>query len=71
MDLGQLRPMRDEGQDGLAEIIAALPALGIEGATLSTTSQLTKLQVLRIVNAHDRSGRVQVVQGRAASGRAP
>jgi hypothetical protein len=70
MDLGQLRPMRDEGQHGLAEIIAALPALRIEGATLSTASQLTRLQILRIVNAHDRSGRVHVVEGRAGSGRA-
>jgi hypothetical protein len=64
MDLGQLKPMRDEGQHGLAEIIAALPSLGVEGATFTTASQLTKLQIMRIVNAHDRAGLVRVVEGR-------
>ena len=68
MDMGSLKPMRDEGQDGLAQVIAALPALGIEAATIATLSQLTKLQVLRIVKANDKAGRVRVVEGRAGSG---
>jgi len=68
MDLGSLKPMRDEGQDGLAQVIEALPALGIEAVAISTLSQLTKLQILRIAKAHDRAGRVHVVEGRSGSG---
>ena len=68
LDFGELKPMRDEGQHGLAEVIASLPRLGIETAKISTASQLTKLQLLRIVKSNDRTGRVRFVESGAGSG---
>jgi hypothetical protein len=49
LDMRDLKPMRDEGQDSLRTLMASLPRLGIARATLITASHLTKLQLLRIV----------------------
>jgi hypothetical protein len=51
-DMTELKPMRDEGQKAFGSVLAALPRLGITNATVSTGSQLTKLQLLRISGEH-------------------
>jgi hypothetical protein len=40
----------------------------VENATVLTASQLTKLQLLRIVKANDRTGRVRFAEALAGSG---
>jgi GAF domain-containing protein len=67
-DMGDLKPMRDEGQQCFAEIVASLSAMSVENATVLTASQLTKLQLLRIVKANDRTGRVRFAEALAGSG---
>ena len=47
-DMTRLKPMRDEGQEGFARIMAALGELPLEEVVVTTSSQLTKLQLLRI-----------------------
>ena len=49
LDMSRLKPLRDEGQRSIAKLLALLPELGITRTTVLTTSQLTKLQLLRIV----------------------
>jgi hypothetical protein len=48
LDLRGLKPMRDEGQQGMAELLAALPMLRVTRITVVFSSQLTKLQLMRI-----------------------
>jgi hypothetical protein len=48
MDMSRLKPMREEGQRSFGKLMAALRALGIINTTVVTTSQLTKLQLLRL-----------------------
>ncbi|HEU5073410.1 MAG TPA: hypothetical protein VFU02_04545 [Polyangiaceae bacterium] len=62
LDFRALKPMRDEGQQGVSALMAALPKLGIERATLITSSQLTKLQLLRIVRETAAKDRVDFVE---------
>ncbi len=49
MDLADLKPMRDEGRRSFGDLVGALPRLGIDDATIAIGSQITKLQLLRIV----------------------
>jgi hypothetical protein len=51
-DMTALKPMRDEGQQAFGSVLAALPRLGITDTTVSTSSQLTKLQLLRLAGEH-------------------
>lgn len=62
LDFRALRPMRDEGQQGVSAVMAALPRLGIERATVITASQLTKLQLLRIVRETSAKDRVEFIE---------
>lgn len=48
LDMTSLKPMRDEGQKGVGDVIRELPPLGINTITVITSSQLTKLQLLRL-----------------------
>ena len=48
LDMGELKPMREEGQKSFANLIRALPSLGVTRAHIATTSQLTELQLVRI-----------------------
>jgi hypothetical protein len=48
LDLAELKPMRDEGQKSFASLVRTLPSLGINRTHIVTTSQLTKLQLVRI-----------------------
>jgi hypothetical protein len=50
MDMNELKPMRDEGQDSFAAVIKALPILGIASTTITTENQLTKLQLRRLTS---------------------
>lgn len=62
LDMRALKPMRDEGQQGVSALMAALPRLGIERATVITSSPLTKLQLLRIVRESVAKDRVDFIQ---------
>lgn len=48
LDMRDLKPMREEGQKSFATIMRALPTLGVSRARIVTTSQLTKLQLVRL-----------------------
>jgi hypothetical protein len=50
MDMTELKPMRDEGQDSFRKLMDALPSLHLSSTTALVTSQLVKLQLLRIAN---------------------
>jgi hypothetical protein len=49
LDARGLKPQREPGQEAIGALFAALRALGILRATVSTDSSLTRLQLLRIV----------------------
>ena len=68
LDMGALKPMRDEGQHGFSEVISSLSVMNVESATVLTASQLTKLQLMRIVKANDRTGRVRFAEAGTGSG---
>jgi hypothetical protein len=48
-DFRLLKPLRDEGQDGFAQVLAALRTPAPPHVSVMTSSPLTKLQLLRIV----------------------
>lgn len=48
MDMSLLKPLRDEGQLAFAKTIAMLKDSKITKVSVTTASQLTKLQLLRI-----------------------
>lgn len=48
IDMSELKPMRDEGQQSFSMLMGALSMLGIVRTTIVTASQLTKLQLLRL-----------------------
>ena len=48
IDMSQLKPMREEGQRAFSRLMAALRGLGIVSTIVMTTSQLTKMQLLRL-----------------------
>ena len=50
MDMTELKPMRDEGQASFRILMDALPSLHMSSTTVLVTSQLVKLQLLRIAN---------------------
>ncbi len=54
-DMTGLKPMRDEGQQAFGVVLGALPKLGITEASVSTTSQMTRLQLARIAGQHKSS----------------
>lgn len=47
-NMTRLKPMRDEGQEGFGRIMNALQELPVSEVVVMTSSQLTKLQLLRI-----------------------
>jgi hypothetical protein len=50
MDMNELKPMRDEGQASFCKLMEALPSLHMSSTTVLVTSQLVKLQLLRLAN---------------------
>jgi hypothetical protein len=61
MDMGELKPMREQGQLGFGEFLGALGTLGVERVTVHTTSHLTKLQLLRIARGRASGSSVEFV----------
>ena len=59
LDMKELKPMRDEGQSSFGDLISTLAQLHIPEVKVQTSSQLTKLQLMRIVNERDKDRRVQ------------
>jgi len=49
IDMGRLKPMRDEGQSAVAHVVSTLAQLKVGTIAFTTTSHLTKLQLMRIV----------------------
>lgn len=49
IDVADLKPMREEGQAAFAAAMIGARRCGVAGISLLTGSQLTKLQLLRIV----------------------
>ena len=49
-DMTLLKPMRDEGQEGFGRVMSALAELPVSGVVVTTSSHLTKLQLLRITS---------------------
>jgi hypothetical protein len=62
VDMAELKPMRDEGQFSFAQLMTALPKLGIARTTIITSSHLTKLQLLRIATECGASNLVEFAQ---------
>ena len=52
LDMVALKPLREEGQRSFADLLRYLRGLGVGRTTISTASQLTKLQLLRLVAEH-------------------
>ena len=48
LDMRELKPMREEGQKSFGSLVRALPTLGVTRASVVTSSQLTKLQLVRL-----------------------
>lgn len=48
LDLSDLKPMRDEGQQALSRVLRAAPGLGIGAISIVTTNPLTRLQLVRL-----------------------
>jgi hypothetical protein len=60
-DMTRLKPMRDQGQAAFGRVMARLSSLGVAGASVVTVSQVTKLQLLRLVREHAAPGLVQFI----------
>jgi hypothetical protein len=48
LDMTEVKPMRDEGQQAVMRLLRALPSLGITRAVIAVTNPLTKLQLVRL-----------------------
>lgn len=61
LDMRELKPMREQGQESFGVLIAMLPSLGIQRVTVETASHLTKLQLLRIAAERGINSSIQFV----------
>jgi len=52
MDMTDLKPLREEGQRAFGGLVGCLRELGVSRTTVTTSSHLTKLQLLRLVAEH-------------------
>lgn len=48
LDMRELKPMREQGQEAFATLLRALPGLGVVKTQILTTSPLTRLQLVRV-----------------------
>lgn len=60
-DMSELKPMREEGQKSFGSIVRALPTLGVSRASVVTSSQLTKLQLVRLATENATSVSIEWV----------
>lgn len=61
LDMKDLKPMRDEGQTSVSTLLDALPGLGIATTVIKTSSQLIKLQMMRLAGARVKAAEVVFV----------
>jgi len=59
LDMKDLKPMREEGQQSVTKLLDALPTLGITATVIKTSSELTKLQMMRLVGERAKTAHVQ------------
>jgi len=52
IDMSDLKPLREEGQQAFGALVRRLRSLGVGRTAIATSSQLTKLQLLRLVTEH-------------------
>lgn len=69
MDMNALKPFRDEGQKSFGALIRMLPGLGVAKTSVQTASQLTRLQLLRLVAEHGMKHAVEFTTSQAAGPR--
>jgi hypothetical protein len=69
LDMKELKPMREEGQRSFATLVRALPSLGVSRASVVTTSQLTKLQLMRLATENGAGAQIEWVNGTNSLGR--
>ena len=55
LDMSDVKPMREEGQQSLSQLLRSLPKLGVTQVSIVTTNPLAKLQLVRLV-AESRTG---------------
>jgi hypothetical protein len=63
LDMGEVKPMREEGQQAVCHLVRALPTLGITRVSIVTTNPLTKLQLVRLVTESRTSATIEWVAG--------
>jgi hypothetical protein len=69
MDMNALKPLREEGQKSFGALMRMLPGLGVARASIQTASQLTKLQLLRLVAEHGMKHAVEFTSSQAGGAR--
>ena len=67
MDMTQLKPLREEGQQAFGALLGLLRGLGIGKTTVATASHLTRLQLMRLVAEHGVKGSIQFTTADAGS----
>lgn len=50
LDLNDLKPMRDEGQQALSRVLRAAASVGAGSISIATTNALTRLQLVRLAS---------------------
>lgn len=68
LDMNDLKPLREEGQKSFGALVRMLPGLGVGKTSVRTASQLTKLQLLRLVAEY---GMKDTVEFTASPGSGP
>lgn len=69
LDMTDLKPMREEGQHAFATVMRSLPSLGATRVSIVTSSQMTKLQLVRLASENGASAYVQWVNGTSVMAR--
>jgi hypothetical protein len=69
LDMGDLKPMREEGQQSFSRLLLSLPSLGMTQISVVTTNPLTKLQLLRLVTESRTGIQVEWDSGAKGTGR--
>ncbi len=59
LDMSELKPMREEGQQSFSQVLRSLHQLGISEASIVTTNPLTKLQLVRLATESSTYGAIQ------------
>jgi hypothetical protein len=69
MDMNELKPLREEGQKSFGDVLRMLPGLGVARTSIVTTSQLTRLQLLRLVTECGMKNTIEFTSSQAAGPR--